>query len=172
MSTTSFASAAAALSIASLSNHLQTMCSPSNARLSSPKMVACPSNCRAKALKNCGSSWIRRITWLTRSCCKFTQPPISRFSGNQIASATGSSSTLVDPSESASSEAATVGDGGATSGSKYEGAGDPSGVKNCSSMATMPSLDEGSEGDTGWGRIGRGNDEDEDVGDGVVSRDV
>ena len=38
-------------------------------------------------------------------------------------------------------------------------------------MATMPSVDEGSEGDTGWGGIGRGNDEDEDVGDGVVVRD-
>ena len=35
----------------------------------------------------------------------------------------------------------------------------------------MPSLDEGSEGDTGQGGIGRGNDEDEDVGDGVVTRD-
>ena len=33
----------------------------------------------------------------------------------------------------------------------------------------MLSLDEGSEGDTRWGGIGRGNDEDEDVGDGVVS---
>ena len=38
-------------------------------------------------------------------------------------------------------------------------------------MATMPPSDEGSEGDTGRGGIGRGNDEDEDVGDGVVSRD-
>ena len=35
----------------------------------------------------------------------------------------------------------------------------------------MPSSDEGSEGDTRRGGIGRGNDEDEDVGDGVVSRD-
>ena len=35
----------------------------------------------------------------------------------------------------------------------------------------MPSLDEGSEGDMGRGGTGRGNDEDEDVGDGVVSRD-
>ena len=35
----------------------------------------------------------------------------------------------------------------------------------------MPSLDEDSEGDMGRGGIGRGNDEDEDVGDGVVSRD-
>ena len=73
------------------------------------------------------------------------------------------------PSERAPSDAATVGDGGATSGS--EGVGDPLGVKNCSSTAAMPSLDEGSEGDTGRGGIGRGNDEDEDVGDGVVSRD-
>ena len=60
-----------------------------------------------------------------------------------------------------------MGDGGAGS----EGAGDPSGVKNCSSMATMPLLDEGSEGDTGRGEIRTGNDDDEDVGDGVVSRD-
>ena len=64
-----------------------------------------------------------------------------------------------------------MGDGGATSGSKYEGAGDPSGVKNCSSTAIVPSLDEGSEGDSGRGGIGRGNDEDEDVGDSVVARD-
>ena len=35
----------------------------------------------------------------------------------------------------------------------------------------MLSSDEGSEGDTGRGRIGRGNDEDEDVGDGVVACD-
>ena len=35
----------------------------------------------------------------------------------------------------------------------------------------MPSSDEGSEGDTRRGGIGRGNDEDEDVGDGVVVRD-
>ena len=59
-----------------------------------------------------------------------------------------------------------MGDGGATSGS--EGAGDPSGVKNCSSTATMPSSDEGSERDMGRGGIGRGDD---DVGDGVVARD-
>ena len=77
----------------------------------------------------------------------------------------------MDPSESASSEAATVGDGGATPGLKCEGAGDPSGVKNCSSTATMLSSDEGSEGDTRRGGIGRGNDEDEDVGDSVVARD-
>ena len=37
----------------------------------------------------------------------------------------GSSSTSVDPSERASSDAATVGDGGVTS---LEGASDPSGV--------------------------------------------
>ena len=118
MSTTLSASAAAALSIASLSNRLQTMCSPSSARLSSPNMVASPSTCKAKAPKNCGSSWILLMTWLTKSHCKFTQPPISRFSGSLIACATGSSSTSVDPSERASSEAATVGDGEATSGSK------------------------------------------------------
>ena len=49
--------------------------------------------------------------WLTKSRGRFTQPPISRFSGKRIASATGPSSTSVDPSERASSEAATVGDG-------------------------------------------------------------
>ena len=35
----------------------------------------------------------------------------------------------------------------------------------------MPPSDEGSEGDMRRGGIGRGNDEDEDVGDGVVARD-
>ena len=35
----------------------------------------------------------------------------------------------------------------------------------------MPSSDEGSERDVRRGGTGRGNDEDEDVGDGVVSRD-
>ena len=35
----------------------------------------------------------------------------------------------------------------------------------------MPSSDEGSEGDTRRGRTERGNDDDEDVGDGVVARD-
>ena len=45
-------------------------------------------------------------------------------------------------------------------------------MKNCSSTATMPSSDEGSEGDTGQGGIGRGNNEDEDVGDSVVARDA
>ena len=38
-------------------------------------------------------------------------------------------------------------------------------------MATMPSSDEGSEGDMRQGRIRRGNDDDEDVGDSVVLRD-
>ena len=76
----------------------------------------------------------------------------------------GSSSTSVDPSERASSEAATVGDSRVTSDLKLEGAGDPSGVKNCSSVATMPSSDERSE-DNGRGRggIGIGDDEDEEV---------
>ena len=45
-------------------------------------------------------------------------------------------------------------------------------MKNCSSTATMPSLDEGSEGDMGQGGIGSGNEDDEDVGDGVVARDA
>ena len=44
-------------------------------------------------------------------------------------------------------------------------------MKNCSLTATMPSLDEGSEGDTRQGGIGRGNEDDEDVGDSVVARD-
>ena len=102
--------------------------------------------------------------WLTKLHCKCTQPPTSRFSGNWIVCATGSSSTSVDPSESASSEAATVGDDGITSGSKSEGAGDPSGVKNCLSAAVMPCLDKGSEGDgRGRGGIGIGDDEDEEV---------
>ena len=118
ISSTLSASAAAAHSTASLSNPLQTMCSPSNACLSSPKMVASPSNCKAKAGKNSGSSWILWITWLTKLRCRCTQPPTLRFSGNWIVGATGSSSTSVDPSERASSEAATVGDDGITSGSK------------------------------------------------------
>ena len=33
----------------------------------------------------------------------------------------------------------------------------------------MPSSDKGSEGDARQGRIGRGNNDDEDVGDGVVA---
>ena len=37
-------------------------------------------------------------------------------------------------------------------------------------MAIMPSSDKGSEGDARHGGIGRGNDDDEDVGDGVVAR--
>ena len=118
MSSTSSAPAAAARSIASLSNLLQTMWSPSNACLSSPKIVASPSNCKAKAGKNSRLSWILLIMWLTRSCCNCTQPPTLRFSGSWIVCATGSSSTSVDPSERASSEAATVGDGWFTSGSK------------------------------------------------------
>ena len=34
----------------------------------------------------------------------------------------------------------------------------------------MPSSDKGPEGDARQGGIGRGNDDDEDVGDGVVTR--
>ena len=37
-------------------------------------------------------------------------------------------------------------------------------------MAIMPSFNEGCEGDARRGRIGRGNDDDEDVRDGVVAR--
>ena len=74
-------------------------------------------------------------------------------------------------SESVSSKAATVGDGGMTSGSKYEGAGDPCGVKNCSLMAMISSLLIEGEGDTWRGGISRGNEDDEEVGDGVVMRD-
>ena len=36
-------------------------------------------------------------------------------------------------------------------------------------MAIMPSLDEGSVGDTMWGGIRRGNNDDKNVGDGVVA---
>ena len=43
-------------------------------------------------------------------------------------------------SESASSDAAMVGEVGITSASKYDGAGDPSGVKNLSSCAIIFSL--------------------------------
>ena len=65
--------------------------------------------------------------WLTRLRCRCTQPPISRSLGNRISGcATGLPSTSVDPSESASSDAVTVGDDGASTSS--EGAGDPSGV--------------------------------------------
>ena len=65
--------------------------------------------------------------WLTKLHCKCTQPPTLRFPGSCIVfrATGGSSSTSVDPSERASSDAATVGDGGVTSS---EGAGDPSGV--------------------------------------------
>ena len=127
-------------------------------------MVASSSNCRAKAGKNARSSWILLITWLTKLHCRCTQPPTSRFSGNWFVCAAGSSSTSVDPSESASSDAATVGDGGVTSCSKLEGAGVPSGVKNCSSVATMPSSDERLKGDgRGQGGIGIGDDEDKDA---------
>ena len=65
--------------------------------------------------------------WLTKLRCKCTQPLTSMFLGNwMVFCATGSSSsTSVNPSERASSDAATVGDGGVTSS---EGAGDPSGV--------------------------------------------
>ena len=89
-------------------------------------MVFSLSNCSARAGKNFGLSWILLITWLTRLRCKCTQPPTSRFSSNWIViGATGaSSSTLVNPSERASSDVATVGDGGASS----KGVGDPLGV--------------------------------------------
>ena len=66
-------------------------------------------------------------------------------------------------SESASSDAAMVGDGGATSGAKYEGAGDPArGVKNCSSWAMISSSLILREGDLCRGGIGRVGDPDED----------
>ena len=100
-------SAAATRSLVSLSNLLQTMCSPSSACLSSPKIVFCSSNCRAKAGKYSGLSWILLIMWLTKLRCKCTQPPTSRSLGKWISGcATGSSSASVDPSESASPDAA------------------------------------------------------------------
>ena len=120
VSATPCASAAATCSIVSLSSRLHTMCSPSNALLSSPKMVFSPLNCSARAGKNSGSSWILLIMWLTKLHCKCTQPSTSRFLGSWIVfcATGGSSSTSVDPSERASSEAVTVGDGGVTSCSK------------------------------------------------------
>ena len=56
-----------------------------------------------------------------------------------------------------------------TSGSKYDGAGDPSGVKNASSRAMISSLLIEGEGDARRGGIGSGNDDDEDVGEGVFA---
>ena len=82
ISSTASASAAATHSTGSLSNLLQTICSPSSAHLSSPKIVPSPSNCNVSAGKNAGSLWILLITWLTRLRCRCTQPPTSRFSGN------------------------------------------------------------------------------------------
>src|ERR1700761_3276584 len=70
--------------------------------------------------------------------------------------------TLVSVSESASSDAAMVGDGGITSGAKYEGAGDPSGVKNRSSWAMISSSLILREGDPSRGGIGIAGDPDED----------
>ena len=164
-------SSCAALSIASRSSLLHTICSPSNARLSSPKIVSCPSNCRDNAGKKAGLSWILRVKWFTKSFCRCTQPPIARSSGiGNWGAATGSSCTSVSISDNASSDAAMVGDEGTTSASKYEGAGEPGGVKNRSSLAMMPSLDKASEGDARRGGIGSGNDDDEDVGEGVVTR--
>ena len=73
ISTNSSASTAAARSIVSLSSRLQTICSPFNACLSSPKIVFSPLNCSTKAGKNSGSSWILLIMWLTKLRCKCTQ---------------------------------------------------------------------------------------------------
>ena len=61
-------------------------------------------------------------------------------------------------------------DTSSTSGSKYDGAGDPSGVKKGSSRAMISSLLIEGEGDARRGGIGRGNDDDEDVGEGEVAR--
>jgi len=164
-------SSCAALSIASLSSLLHTICSPSNALLSSPKMVSCPSNCRESAGKKAGLLWILRIRWFTRSFCKCTQPPIARSSGmGKWGTSIGSSCTSVSVSDNASSDAAIVGDKGTTSASKYEGAGEPGGVKNCLSLAMISSSDKSIEGDARRGGIGSGNNDDEDVGEGVVTR--
>ena len=82
----------------------------------------------------------------------------------------GSSCTSVSASESAPSDAAIVGDEGTTSASKYEGTGDTGGVKNRSSLAMISSSDKSTEGDARRGGIGSGNDDDEDVGEGEVTR--
>ena len=55
-----------------------------------------------------------------------------------------------------------VGDGGTTSGMKYEGAGDPSGVKNLSSWAMISSSCILREGDPSRGSMGTVGDPDED----------
>ena len=65
-------------------------------------------------------------------------------------------------SESASSDAAMVGDGGITSGAKYEGAGDDCGVKNLSSCAMISSSLILGEGDPSRGGMRRAGDPDED----------
>ena len=65
-------------------------------------------------------------------------------------------------SESASSDAAMVGDGGITSGLKYDGAGDLSGgVKNRSSWAMISSSLILREGDPSRGGMGIAGDPDE-----------
>ena len=65
-------------------------------------------------------------------------------------------------SESASSDAAMVGDGGMTSGSKYEGTGDDCGVKNRSSRAMISSSLILREGDLSHGGMGIAGDPDKD----------
>ena len=74
----------------------------------------------------------------------------------------------VSASESAPSDAAIVGEEGAMSALKYEGAGDPGGVKNLLSCTIISSLLKEGEGDVRWGGISRGNDDNKEVGDSVV----
>src|ERR1700761_8375947 len=104
------------------------------------------------------------MTWLTIFSWRRTHAPGSRSSSGRWTSGRASLSgwMLVSVSESASSDAAMVGDGGMTSGLKYEGAGDPSGVKNCSSWAMISSSLILREGDPSRGGMGGAGDPDED----------
>ena len=74
-------------------------------------------------------------------------------------------------SESASSDAVMVGDAGITSALKYDSAGEPDGVKNLLSVAMISLLFIEREGDTRQGGIGSRNNDDEEVGEGVVMHD-
>jgi len=100
------------------------------------------------------------------SCWRYIQPLGCRSPG--IGGYSSSSDTSVAPSERASSKAemVVVGEGGNALLSGVCG-----GVKNWSLMATMLSLNEDPEGDARQGGIRRGNDEDKDVGNGVVTCD-
>src|SRR6201996_2528382 len=95
---------------------------------------------------------------------RVTHAPGSRSSSGSSTSGNSCCSgwTSVSVSESVSSDAAMVGDGGTASGSKYEGAGDPCGVKNRSSWAMISSSLILGEGDPSRGGMGIAGDPDED----------